>query len=39
MINHGKTCNYRRVWEYNSWSEYWKNIELIRDFEEKYPNE
>ncbi len=22
--------------EFNSWSEYWKNIKLISDFEDKY---
>ncbi|RLD69901.1 MAG: hypothetical protein DRI87_09045 [Bacteroidetes bacterium] len=35
----GGTHDYRRVWEFDSWGEYWKNIKLISDFEEEYPNE
>ncbi len=31
----GGTHDFRRTWEFNNWSEYWKNIKLISNFTEK----
>ncbi len=35
----GGTHDYRRTWDFDSWSDYWKNTKLVNDFIEEYPNE